>query len=292
MPKLSGQADQDEIFKLASALIDMRWCESEGFVNGQVTAEIRAINVGDGAEIKLTLRDKQGAALGDFSGQMLAGLHRRRIPLTDKCKGGVFFEASLPKHGLSGVGPKLPVGPGITLGKPEWKNHEDGSAITLLRRGMELDLKCPAPGIPDGKEASFAVLRCLDKAPGRLMARVPAVVAQEAMTVTWVFDYTDATLALGSQGELKPTGEKYAKPQIQLIAECLGVTSEGPKVDFEDIQRIQVTDADGVPVPGQKVRLYLADGSMRKASADGEGEIVLTDAPPGRISVVWELEGE
>lgn len=287
---LQGQTDQEVTFQLQSALLDARWLDSEGFVNGAATLEIRTLNVGDGAKVTVVLRDRQGSSLEEFKGQVIAGLHRRRIPLKANAEGGVFFEVKLPDHGLSAISGRLIVGPAIALKAPQWKDHEEGSAVSKLKRGMHLELECETLNVPADRGGHFEIWSRQANRADKLAARIPARQDAGKLKALWVFDYRDPTLALSAESALRAEGENYAAPDMVLKAECLGLTVEGPKVPFEDVQVIRVVDADGVPVPGQKVKLTLPDGSTREASADSEGKVVVDPAPPGRIAVEWVIE--
>jgi hypothetical protein len=48
---------------------------------------------------------------------------------------------------------------------------------------------------------------------------------------------------------------------------------------------IQLEDEDGEPVPGQRVRIKLADGSMRESVSDDKGRIRLDGIPQGNCQV-------
>lgn len=290
MAKLTGQTDQEVEFRLSSAIISAGWVESRGYVNGKVTAELRTLNVGDGAPVQITLKNRKGETLQTYAGVMVQGLHRRLIPLGPDAAEGVFFEAKWPDHGLSCLGPALSVGPAITLGQPAWKDSDTGDAVTTLKRGISLALTCPQQNIPAGQTGHFVVYRILGDRPPALMARIQAKVEGDALQAQWIFDYRDATLGLGADAEWRRSGEAYTAPKIRLTAECLGIIAEGPEAPFHDIQRITVVDSFGAPAPEQKVKLYLPDGSTREAKADGEGLVVLEDVPPGKVQVEWVVE--
>lgn len=290
MAKLTGQTDQEVEFRLPSAIISATWVESSGYVNGKVTAELRTLNVGDGAPVQIVLKNRKGEALQTYSGVMVQGLHRRLIPLGADAAEGVFFEAKWPDHSLSCLGPALPVGPAIALGKPAWEDSESGDAVTTLRRGMSLALTCPQQNIPAGQTGHFVVYCKLGERPAALLARIMAKIEGDSLKAQWIFDYRDATLGLGADADWRRTGESYNVPKIQLGAECLGIIAEGPEAPFRDVQRIAVVDAFGAPAPEQKVKLHLPDGSTREAKADAEGMVVLEDVPPGKVHVEWVIE--
>src|SRR3989337_2030722 len=101
MTAQQGQTDSILKIQLQSQLLNARWLDAEVAQNGQAGLEVSTSFVGEGAPIKITLKDLEGNTLGAQEGKVLANFYRALYkPAGANTTGGVTFEAELTKHGL------------------------------------------------------------------------------------------------------------------------------------------------------------------------------------------------
>jgi hypothetical protein len=281
MPTFQGQTDTEAEFRLQSRIIDAFWHDPIGYVQGVATLEIRTLYVSSGSPIRIQLRDKQGAPLERIHGTVQSNLFRKKIPLKDGYAGGIFFEVSLPEHGLEAVGPHLQIPGAVRLFDPRWDKAGTREEATRLKREMDVDVSVRIQGAPEGSLGRITFLEKTSDRKVHTIVSVPCKVREGKLTFTWRFDYPRATALLASQHEKRRTAEAYRAPKILFEATCHGARIRSGLLDFVDWFEVTIRDTYGHPVPGQRIKAILADGSIQERAADENGVVRIDEIPPG-----------
>jgi hypothetical protein len=67
----------------------------------------------------------------------------------------------------------------------------------------------------------------------------------------------------------------------------LDVSEDSGFVEFIDFIRIELKDADGNPIPNEKYKIHLPDGSVREGTLNEQANAVEEDIPAGESVVVF-----
>jgi hypothetical protein len=286
MPEFQGNSDKEETFKFASMLLEAGWMDTHAFVNGAATLQVRTLYVAHGSKIKVTIKDKEAKALETVEGFVYADFFRKKVALTAAHAPGIFFEAELPDHGLKAIGQKLIVKPAIRVYEPTWKDKATGKAVTEIKRGMDLQIEAKTENLPDGADARIVIReRHGDHDGAHDVVSIPVQVQANKLSLLWRFEYPQDTLQFASKDERGRTQEKYAPPKILFEAWAYGACAKAPAVDFIDFVVVEATDSAGNPVPDQKVKITLPDGTKQEATTDSEGLVKVAATKPGQVDV-------
>jgi hypothetical protein len=201
MPAHQGQTDQVLKIKLASQLLSVRWLQTDAAANGVVGLEVATGYVGQGAPIKITIKDSDGGSAGTLEGEVLQNFFRARHKLDGKAAGKtLFFEAELPKHGLKGRSGGLRVGPVVKIEKPQWLDGKTGKPPEKVSKGASVVLKADLKEGPASGEAVLVVYSKIDAdhPPSRLREmQVPY--ADKKLEFPWIADVKPPTSRLESE---------------------------------------------------------------------------------------------
>ena len=58
-------------------------------------------------------------------------------------------------------------------------------------------------------------------------------------------------------------------------------------MEFKNFIRIELKDGDGNPIPNEKYKIYLPDGSVREGTLDDQGTALEENIPAGETVVIF-----
>ncbi len=278
--------DSKHKIKLESSLISAAWLSSNAPVGGTVSLEVITEFVGNGAPIKITGRSENGKKLGAISGVVRNNVYAGRLDIPDGLEIGdrVYFEASLPKNGLSGESDRIPVVPRVQVNNLKWSADE-------ARRGDLLTLTAFVDGVPDETEAVLTIYEHDRDTADDKIVELPTVVKNGRLEAKWEYEYHEDTDEIPTQEEMEKYGKSYNPPEYYFTVKVgddeFGRERESGLLVFKDWVEFQLTDADGSPIGNERYVLHLADGTKKEGKLDNEGKVRIDNVPPGGVEIEY-----
>lgn len=281
MPVYHGQTNELLRIPLPSAILQARWLAEAAALGGKVWAEVRTRFVADGSDIEFKAADGFGNPLGTFQAKVVAQTARALIPLDrDNATGRMFFEASLPKHGLRQASGPLTVCPPLRL-KPRIL-EKDGGMAAALSAGKTYRLEAEAGGAPEGMPGEL-VLWVVGLRGRRPRFAKSLKVKGGKLAVLWQASLPDEG-ANPVQAELDPGAETYQDLSFVLEARCLGVAAETGALPFETVIDFDFGPASDA-VESREVEFLLPDGSPVTKPVPRDGCVSLAKPKTGEVRV-------
>jgi hypothetical protein len=290
--KFSGSTDKKEEIELESSLIHASWLSGRACAGQTARFEVSTAFVGDGAKIKLNLKNIDGKSLGKISDTIKANKYVGEFEIPEDTPLGevIYFEVSLPNNGLDGESDRIKVFPPVRVTNLKWSAKE-------ARRGDILTLSADVAGLRDYSEVTVIIYEYdRDKAHDRIVA-IPATVMDGRIEIQWEYQYHEDTDEIASQEELDRYGGKYNPPEYFFTVEADGTVfgNNGDKPDsglleFMDWVEIRVVDRFDRPLGGTNYSIRLPDGTVRDGEVNEEGYARVDDIGPGKVRVRFPEE--
>ncbi len=281
MPAFHGQTNQFLRIPLPSAILQARWLAEAAALGGKAWAEVRTRFVADGSDIEFKAADGFGNPLGTFKTKVVAQTARVQIPLDkDNTTGRMFFEASLPAHGLRQAGGPLTVCPPLRL-QPRIL-EKDGGAAQALSAGKTYRLEAEAGGAPEGMPGEL-VLWVLNLRGRRPRFAKTLKVKGGKLTVLWQCAFPEEA-ANPVQADLDPGAETYRDVSFMLEAHCLGYAAATEALPFETLIDFNFGPA-GDEVESREVDFVMPDGSEMTKPVPRDGCVSLAKPKTGEVRV-------
>ncbi|MEO6098026.1 MAG: hypothetical protein ABIW76_21130 [Fibrobacteria bacterium] len=277
MPEFKGQTDKLLKVQLKSALVSARWGLPAVALGGRIPIEVETRFVADGSDIKITIKDAQGAEVETLNGKVYGNRHRTIFALLKPNKtGGMYFEAEMSAHGLKGVGPKLRVLPPVLITDLKWAD-EKGSSVTEVADGQKVELSAKMKGPVDGTEAYIAV-RCRKGEHQELcVASFPVKVKDGKLSLKWTVKLPGGPGDVAVHVELARLGLEYFQPVFLFEGGCFGVSADSPEVRLESWIEYDFKGRKG------KATLILPDGAEETKDVPENGILRIEKPKVGRV---------
>jgi hypothetical protein len=288
--QFTKHTDQQHRIKLESHLIYALWMCKRAWAGTDAPFEVRTSLVGEGAEIKIKLKNDSGKTLDKKTDKVFGNRFRGTVAVPAKVGATdmLFIEAELPKHGLSGESNQVPAGPLIQVESMEWDRQE-------VRRGDAVKLKAKFADLPDHTDALVAIYEYDKDGNHDPIATLPTEINGSTIELSWEFQYGDAG-EIPTETEKKPYDKKYQHPEyffvIVIEGARFGVKQESGLMKFLDSFEKILVDGYGQLMKDHEVEMYLADGSSKKAKTDSEGKLTVKDVPPGPVYINYQPSKE
>ncbi|HUI93231.1 MAG TPA: hypothetical protein VLX68_13370 [Chitinivibrionales bacterium] len=288
--QFTKHTDQKHRIKLESQIIYALWMCRRAWAGADAPFEVRTALVGEGAEIKIKLKNGSGKTLEKKSDKIFANRYRGAIAVPSKVDANdmLLLEVELSKHGLSIESNQVPAGPPVQVESMEWDRTE-------VRRGDVVKLKARFKDLPDNTEALIAIYEYDKDGNHDPVCTIPTEINGSTMELSWEFVYGDAG-AIPTEAEVKPYNNKYRHPEyffvIVIDGVRVGVKQESGLLRFVDSFEKILVDGYGQLMKDHEVEIYLADGSTKKAKTDDEGKLTVKDVPPGPVYINYQPSKE
>jgi hypothetical protein len=278
--------DKKEKIKLDSRIISADWLSSIARGGAEAMLRVKTVFVAEGSSIEIKGRSSEGKAPDSIKGIIFNDEFIGKLLIPEKVKLGadIWFEAKLPKHGLSmESGTTIPAKPAILANKICWDRQ-------VVKRGDEVVLTCQfESGVEDGEDASIIIYEHDPNSYDFKETSFQTTIQDNKVEATWAFDYYDDTAEIATHEELQPVGKSYAHPQYFFVVVVDGVEigdkMESGLLKFKDEKDIELQDESGNILANHDATLTFADGTQKKVKTDDKGLITLSDVPPGSINV-------
>jgi len=232
--------DKKEKIKLDSRIISADWLSSIARGGAEAELRVKTVFVAEGSSIEIKGRSSEGKAPDSIKGKVFNDEFIGKLLIPEKVKLGadIWFEAKLPKHGLSmESGTTIPAKPAILANKICWDRQE-------VKRGDEVVLTCQfESGVEDGEDASIIIYEHDPNSYDFKVTSFQTTIQDNKVEATWAFDYYDDTADIATHEELQPVGKSYAHPQYFFVVVVDGVEigdkMESGLLKFKDILDIR-----------------------------------------------------
>lgn len=278
MSEYEGQTDQVHEIKLSSAINQATWDRPMAWVKGKVRILVYTHFVGNGSDIRITIRNKSGRRLDRIDGKVNSNRFREIWTVSDKAKEAVYFEAELKKHGLKEKSEEMEIIPPIEITNAKWNQPE-------ARRGDILKLTADVKNVPDGTEALIEIYEHDADSAHDFITKLSVLVESKKVEVEWEYEYHEDVDEI-------PTAEEsergYNPPEYFFRVKIGGSSEDSDRLEFKDYIEIQLKEFGDAPVADLEYTLHLPDNSQRQGQLDELGYAMEEDIPPGRVRVEFK----
>lgn len=284
-------SDQKHRIKLESNLIYALWTCKRAFAGCDAPFEVRTSLVGEGAEIKIRLKNDSGKTLDKKTDKIFANRYRGTVAVPSKVGADdmLFLEVELPKHGINGESNQVPASPCIQVESMQWGWQE-------VRRGDIVKLQAKFIDLPDTTEALVAIYEYDKDGNHDPVATLSTEISNSRMELSWEFQYQADTGQIPMEVEVKPYDKTYRHPEyffvIVIEGARIGVKQESGLMKFMDSFEKILVDGYGQLMKDHEVEIYLSDGTSQKAKTDSEGKLTVKDVPPGPVYINYNPSKE
>jgi hypothetical protein len=275
--KPSGQAHK---IKVQSNLIYALWNCGIAHADTEAPFIVKTALVGEGAEIKIKLKDDKGKTLEKKSDKIHGNCYRGSIGIPENVRmdAMLYLEVELPKNGLNGESNQVPAGPAIKAKSMKWSQTE-------VKRGDVVKMQAEFIDLPDKTEAIVRVYEYDQAGNNDPVVSIPTEIKGNKLEVQWEYQYHDDTIQIPTQDDLQPYSKNYQQPQYFFVVDIegalLGTKQESGLLKFKDEVMIRLLKEDGEPCANAQYTLHMADGTQQDGTADGNGIVELQKNIPG-----------
>jgi hypothetical protein len=285
MLEYTRSTDAEHKIKLTSEINHASWGLQQVSVGQKVPIEVYTHFVGVGSDIKITIRNKSGSRLDVIEDKINGNYFKTTYTVPDKAKEGIYFQAELPKHGLSEKSETIEVLPPRSITNLRWLEEEKDVVKKEVVRGDIVRLSADVSGFLEGTEAKFEVYEYDADGAHEPVTKLLGVVQAGKAEVAWRYDYPEDTEKIPTQEELDETGGTYSSPEYFFTINIDGVKSgeqqESGLLQFKDWVEFGLKNPEGGPMANEKFVIYFADGTQMDGKLDENGQARVENIPPG-----------
>jgi hypothetical protein len=275
MSEHQGQTDQLHEVKLTSVISQAMWDRPMSWAGEDVGILVFTHFVGDGSEIRITIRNDSGSRLDRVEDKVYGNRFKGKWSISDKAKDAIYFEAELRKHGLKKESEKMRIIPPIKITNAKWSQQE-------ARRGDILTLTADVNEVPDGTEALIEIYEHDADGAHDFITKFPVIVESNKIETEWEYEYYEDTDEIPTAEE---TQRGYNPPEYFFRVKIGKTFADSGLLEFKDWIEIVMRDGAGIPFKNEEYILTLPDGSERQGTLDEEGKARAEDIPPGPVTV-------
>jgi hypothetical protein len=285
--------DKENKFKVTSMIVIAEWGCATAIADTEAPVYVKTALVGDGATIEIKGKSSKGKAPGTIKGQISNNCFRGKLPIPAKVETGakIWFEAKLPKHGISYESNEIPAQAGIEIRKIQWDKK-----VIHRKETVKMTVVFGA-GVDDGTIATCTVYEYSPEGNHEKVMTNPVLVESGKVELDWEFDYDGDTSSIPTEEEMKSIGKHYAGPKyfftVEVNGHVFGRKQESGFLEFKDVITLKLIAFPDYPVGNVNYSLHLPDGKTRNGTLDENGIADEKDIPPGVSWVEFEdCEGE
>jgi len=285
--------NKKEKIKLESRIVAAEWLGTAAHGGTEVEVRVKTVFVAEESTIEIKGRSSEGKAPDSIKGKVLNNEFRGKLLIPEKVKpnADIWFEAKLPKHGVSLESDPIPAKPPILVSRICWDRQE-------VHREEEVKLTCQfISGVFEGEDAIFGIYDHNPNSYDHKVAVLRTTIKGNKAEAIWLFNYHEDTDQIGSHEELQEVGKSYVNPQYYFVAGVDGVAigdkRESGLLKFKDNIIVRFPCDPEIPVNKVNYTLHLPDGTQRKGVLDKDGEKEEKNVAPGPGWVEFEdCDGE
>lgn len=275
--KFTKSTDTHHEVVLESSLLYAVWISGVARVGGYANFEVGTALVGHGAPVEIHGKTESGRDLGKIETIITYNKLIGQFPVPEDVPIAelVYYEAKLPKHGLTGESNRIPAAPPIEVTPLRWSANR-------VKRGETVGLSADVRNAQEGQEAQITIFQYDDEGLHRKIIKIPAEVRSRQVQLQWEFQYVGNTVNIHTENELTPHERHYQPVKyfftVTIEDKEFGKGQESGLLEFRDwikVRLVNCTDRD-------RYVLYLPDGSRREGRFSSEGILSEDDIPPGK----------
>ncbi len=288
MAEFQGQTDNILKIQVKSTLVYCRWGAAEVSTGGNASLEVLTALVGEGANIKIAIKDLEGNAVDNLTGKILS--NQFRLPYKTKANktGAIYAEVELPDHNLKGKTSKLGVTPPVTFENLKWLDAKD-KAITEVTERDQVKLTADVKGLRDGAMVDFQVIVDFGHhTGGEKMGMVcSSAVKGNKAEVIWKADAKKNPENILTHADLAKDGLEYVQPTLTFEVSSMGVkaVSKEVKLIHNMVLLYQVSEDNAGVFEGKKISVVGPDGKKADYTIPANGRIEIEKSLPGLYQV-------
>ncbi len=283
MPKYEYQRPTDQVHEITldSAITQATWDRPVASVGEKVEALVYTEFVGNGSEIRITIRNKSGRRLDRVDGTVYGNRFKGIWTVSDKAKEAIYYEAEMKKHGLKEKSEEMEIIPLIKITNARWGQQ-------IVRRQDIVKLTADVTGVTDGIEALIEIYEHDNDGAHDFVTRLKTLVNYSKIETEWQFEYQGDTKDIPTAEE-SPTG--YNPPQYLFKVFIGRSEAESGLMEFKDWMEIKLVDEGNIPMGEVDYILHLPDGQKKQGKVDKNGYSKEEDIPPGKVKVEIPVAG-
>lgn len=278
MSEHRGATDAVHRETLPSEIQRASWLTQCAAAGETVPLEVITLFVGNDADVDVEVRTRDGEPVGKTAGKVVNGLCEAAFPIpADTEATELYFEAKLPKHGLTRRSMLLRVEPRRSLTNARWDRKE-------ARHGDTVKLTADTARIADGTEATISIFEHDEDGNHDFITELAARVEQDRIAAEWEYAYHEDTDDIPTDEEVE---RGYRAPEYFFRVTIGSLAAESELLTFKDWIYIDLKDDTGEPVAGAAYVVRLADGSEIEGKLDDKGCASIENVVPGPYWVAF-----
>ncbi len=117
-----------------------------------------------------------------------------------------------------------------------------------------------------------------------LITNFPAIVKKWKIEAQWEFQF---------QGDVKNIPRKedtpagYVAPEYFFVLSIFDASAKSDMIEFKDFLRIELKDSEGNPVPNQRYKINLPDGTIKEGKLNENAVAVEENIPAGEYLIIF-----
>ncbi len=277
MAEVKGNTDKVKSEKLTSSIQQVYWNRRAAFAGSNAVVEVLTNYVGNNSKIKIKVTESSGKTIKKDEKKISGNYLAMEIPIPEDAGEQLIAEVELPKHSLNKKSKPLSVFPPVKISNVKWDKD-------TVHRGEILKLTADVKNFPTGADALVQIFEYDAEGAHDLVTRFPAIVKNDKIETFWEFEFKGNVKDIPRHEESE---SGYLPPKFFFRVNLLDVYKDSGFVEFKDFIRIELKDGDGNPIPNEKYKIYLPDGSVREGTLDDQGTALEENIPAGETVVIF-----
>ena len=151
------------------------------------------------------------------------------------------------------------------------------------RIGDKVTLTAETAGIESGEEATLDIHIRDSNYADHLLTTLKSKVDGDKIEAEWTLEIDKKYL--GDQ-EGKEKKGRFSSPWFYFTVQTKGASGRSGLLWYRDYIELKLKDSKGNALANKEVKLFFPDGTVKKATLDGDGYAKVEDIPPGRAKIV------
>jgi len=149
--------------------------------------------------------------------------------------------------------------------------------------GDTVKLKAKTAGIESGSPVTLDIFIKDSNYADHLLTSIESKVDGDKIEAEWTLEIDKKLLK--DQDQKEKTG-RYSSPWFYFVVKAGGTSARSKLLWYRDYIELKLKDSKGNPLANKAVKLFFPDGTVKKATLDGDGYAKVEDIPPGKAKIV------
>jgi hypothetical protein len=277
MSETKSGTDKAKQEKLPSSVQQVYWSRRAAFAGSKAVVEVLTHYVGNNSKINIKVTDGSGKTIKKVERKITGNYIAQEVKIPADTEEQLTAEVDLPDHGLNQKSKPLSVFPPVKVSNAKWDKD-------TVRRGEILKLTADVRNFPVGADAMILIFEHDADGAHELVTKFPAIVKNNKIEATWEFEFKGDVKDIPRHSD---TEKGYQPPKFFFRVLLLDVFEDSGFVEFKDFIRIELKDEEGNPIPNERYKIHLPDGSTREGSLDADAKAIEENLPAGELVVIF-----